>query len=99
MRASLSSTSPRTDIPEADTPPRKKACLTAPTPGFEIEESSAAGAARQPGPTETDIPEADTPPRKKACLTAPTPGFEIEESSAADYITTDPVDYGTWTYR
>nr|GFD43221.1 hypothetical protein [Tanacetum cinerariifolium] len=38
-----------TDIPETDIPPQKKACLT--TPGFEIGESSAAGAARQPGPT------------------------------------------------
>nr|GEZ70730.1 hypothetical protein [Tanacetum cinerariifolium] len=27
-----------TDIPEADMPPRKKACLTAPAPGFEIGE-------------------------------------------------------------
>nr|GFA22859.1 putative reverse transcriptase domain-containing protein [Tanacetum cinerariifolium] len=33
---------PMTDIPEADMPPRKRACLTAPTPGFEIGESSAA---------------------------------------------------------
>nr|GEX56490.1 hypothetical protein [Tanacetum cinerariifolium] len=55
MRALLLSTSPRTDIPEADMPPQKKACLTAPTPGFEIGESSAAGAARQPGPTESDL--------------------------------------------
>nr|GFD45828.1 hypothetical protein [Tanacetum cinerariifolium] len=53
MRALLSSTSPRTDIPETDMPPRKKACLT--TPGLEIGESSAAGAARQPGPTESDL--------------------------------------------
>nr|GFC37983.1 hypothetical protein [Tanacetum cinerariifolium] len=44
---------PMTDIPEADMPPRKKACLT--TPGFEIGESSAAGAARQLGPTESDL--------------------------------------------
>nr|GEY42570.1 hypothetical protein [Tanacetum cinerariifolium] len=34
MRALLPSTSCRTDIPEADMPPRKKACLTTPTPGF-----------------------------------------------------------------
>nr|GFD07942.1 hypothetical protein [Tanacetum cinerariifolium] len=34
-------------------PPRKKACLT--TLGLEIGESSAAGAARQPGPTESDL--------------------------------------------
>nr|GFB90518.1 hypothetical protein [Tanacetum cinerariifolium] len=53
MRALLSSTSPRTDIPEVDMPPQKKACLT--TPGFEIGESSAAGAARQLGPTESDL--------------------------------------------
>ncbi|GJW09534.1 hypothetical protein Tco_1575361 [Tanacetum coccineum] len=41
----------RTDIPEAEMPPRKRACLTTPAPGYEIGESSAAGAARQPGPT------------------------------------------------
>nr|GEU65563.1 hypothetical protein [Tanacetum cinerariifolium] len=35
---------PSTDIPEADMPPRKKACLTAPALGFEIRESFAAGA-------------------------------------------------------
>nr|GFA62971.1 hypothetical protein [Tanacetum cinerariifolium]GFA62995.1 hypothetical protein [Tanacetum cinerariifolium] len=38
MRALLPSTSRRTDIPEADMPPRKKACLTAPAPGFKIGE-------------------------------------------------------------
>ncbi|GJU90659.1 retrovirus-related pol polyprotein from transposon TNT 1-94 [Tanacetum coccineum] len=47
----LPPTSPRTDIPEAEMPPRKRACLTTPAPGYEIGESSAAGAARQPGPT------------------------------------------------
>ncbi|GKF49878.1 hypothetical protein Tco_0143129, partial [Tanacetum coccineum] len=58
MRAAVASppsllppTSPRIDIPEADMPPRKRACLTTPAPGYEIGESSAAGAARQPGPT------------------------------------------------
>nr|GEV56640.1 hypothetical protein [Tanacetum cinerariifolium] len=55
MRALLSSTYRKTDIPEADMPPRKRACLTTSTPGFEIRESSAAGAARQPGPTESDL--------------------------------------------
>nr|GEZ00711.1 hypothetical protein [Tanacetum cinerariifolium] len=55
MRALLLSTSRRTDIPEADVPPRKKDCLTTPAPGFEVGESSAAGAARQPGPTESDL--------------------------------------------
>nr|GFD05093.1 hypothetical protein [Tanacetum cinerariifolium] len=39
-----------TDIPEANMPPRKRACLTTPAPIFEVGESSAAGAARQPGP-------------------------------------------------
>ncbi|GJU35490.1 hypothetical protein Tco_1183844, partial [Tanacetum coccineum] len=53
---SLPSTSHRTDVPEAEMPPRKRACFTTPAPGCEIGESSAAGAARQPGPT----PEADT---------------------------------------
>ncbi|GKC41485.1 hypothetical protein Tco_1059207 [Tanacetum coccineum] len=36
------------DIPKADVPPQKRLCLTAPTPRFEIRESSAATAARQP---------------------------------------------------
>ncbi|GKB61055.1 putative reverse transcriptase domain-containing protein [Tanacetum coccineum] len=47
------STSRRADIPEADTPPRKRLLLTAPRPGCEVGESSAAAAARQPGPTMT----------------------------------------------
>ncbi|GKE13356.1 hypothetical protein Tco_1416907, partial [Tanacetum coccineum] len=46
---SLPSTSHRTDIPEAEMPPRKRACFATPAPGFEIGESSTAGAARQPG--------------------------------------------------
>ncbi|GKA69347.1 hypothetical protein Tco_0775411 [Tanacetum coccineum] len=46
----------RTDILEAEMLPQKRACFATPAPGLEIEESSAAGAARQPGPT----PEADT---------------------------------------
>nr|GEY18351.1 reverse transcriptase domain-containing protein [Tanacetum cinerariifolium] len=53
MRALLSPASPRTDTPETDMPPRKKACLT--TPGLEIGESFTAGAARQLGPTESDL--------------------------------------------
>nr|GEX09456.1 putative reverse transcriptase domain-containing protein [Tanacetum cinerariifolium] len=52
MRALLPSNFCRTDIPEADMPPRNKTCLTTPTPRFEVGKSSAAGAARQPGPTE-----------------------------------------------
>nr|GEZ02146.1 hypothetical protein [Tanacetum cinerariifolium] len=55
MRALLSSTSRRIDIPEADMPPQKRACLSTPTLGFKIRESSAAGAARQLGPTESDL--------------------------------------------
>ncbi|GKA32329.1 hypothetical protein Tco_0718696 [Tanacetum coccineum] len=46
----LPSTSHRTDVPEAEMPPQKRACFTIPAPGFEIGESSAAGAARQLGP-------------------------------------------------
>ncbi|GJS98080.1 hypothetical protein Tco_0819250 [Tanacetum coccineum] len=46
----LPSTSPRTDVPEAEMLPWKRACLTTPASGYEIRESSAAGAARQPGP-------------------------------------------------
>ncbi|GJR63327.1 hypothetical protein Tco_1505489 [Tanacetum coccineum] len=45
------STSRRADILEADTPPRKRLLLTAPTPRVEVGESSAAAAARQPGST------------------------------------------------
>nr|GEW68342.1 putative reverse transcriptase domain-containing protein [Tanacetum cinerariifolium] len=55
MRALLPSTSCRTDIPEADVPPQKRACLTTPVPGFEIGESSAVGAARQRWPTESNL--------------------------------------------
>ncbi|GJV63280.1 putative reverse transcriptase domain-containing protein [Tanacetum coccineum] len=38
-------------IPEADTPPQKRLLLTTPRPSCEVGESSAAAAARQPGPT------------------------------------------------
>ncbi|GKF32122.1 hypothetical protein Tco_0101920 [Tanacetum coccineum] len=47
------STSRRADIPKADMLPRKRLLLTTPRPGCEIRESSAAAAARQPGPTMT----------------------------------------------
>ncbi|GKF89241.1 hypothetical protein Tco_0263204, partial [Tanacetum coccineum] len=50
------STSHRTDILEAEMPPQKRVCLTTPALGLEIGESSAAGAARQPGTTlEADL--------------------------------------------
>nr|GEU36535.1 putative reverse transcriptase domain-containing protein [Tanacetum cinerariifolium] len=55
MRALLPSTSCRTDIPKADVPPQKRTCLTTPAPRFEVGESSAAGAAKKPGPTESDL--------------------------------------------
>nr|GEY90122.1 putative reverse transcriptase domain-containing protein [Tanacetum cinerariifolium] len=45
------STSRKAEIPKADTPSRKRLLLTAPRPGFEVGESSAAAAARQPGLT------------------------------------------------
>ncbi|GKA94777.1 hypothetical protein Tco_0816815 [Tanacetum coccineum] len=45
------SISRRADIPEADTPPRKRLLLTTPRPGCEVGESSTAAAARQLGPT------------------------------------------------
>ncbi|GKF52397.1 hypothetical protein Tco_0159307, partial [Tanacetum coccineum] len=45
------STSHRADIPEAGTPPQKRLLLTTPKPGCKVGESSAAAAARQPGPT------------------------------------------------
>ncbi|GJS28404.1 reverse transcriptase domain-containing protein [Tanacetum coccineum] len=46
----LPATDRREDVPEADVPPRKRLCLTAPTSRFEVGESStAAAAARQPG--------------------------------------------------
>ncbi|GJQ89819.1 hypothetical protein Tco_0000958 [Tanacetum coccineum] len=41
------STSRRADIPEADTPPRKRLLLTTPRPECEVRESSAAAATRQ----------------------------------------------------
>nr|GFB94747.1 hypothetical protein [Tanacetum cinerariifolium] len=55
MRALLPSTSRKTDIPEADVPPRKRACLTTLALGSEVGESSTTGATRQPGPIESDL--------------------------------------------
>ncbi|GKF34467.1 hypothetical protein Tco_0107667, partial [Tanacetum coccineum] len=45
------STSRRAEIPEANTPPRKRLLLTTPRPSYEVRESFAAAATRQPGPT------------------------------------------------
>nr|GEV98328.1 reverse transcriptase domain-containing protein [Tanacetum cinerariifolium] len=85
MRALLLSTSRRTDIPDVDMLPQKRVCLTTPTPEFEIGKSSAAGAARQPGPIESDLwrcrvkqSELDTTFRKR------TNEFEIRFEEAQD---------------
>nr|GEY43471.1 putative reverse transcriptase domain-containing protein [Tanacetum cinerariifolium] len=46
----------RTNILEAEIPPQKRDCFTTPALRIEVGESSAAGAARQPGPTlEVDL--------------------------------------------
>ncbi|GKG09891.1 hypothetical protein Tco_0338637, partial [Tanacetum coccineum] len=47
----LLSTSHRTDVPEAEMPPQKRACFTTSALGLEIGESSTASVARRPGPT------------------------------------------------
>ncbi|GJW42875.1 hypothetical protein Tco_0071674 [Tanacetum coccineum] len=44
------STSRRADIPEADTPPRKRLLLTTPRPGCEVGESSLLGSANEISP-------------------------------------------------
>nr|GFD20359.1 hypothetical protein [Tanacetum cinerariifolium] len=76
MRALLPSTSRRTNIPETDVPPLKRAYLTTPAPAFKVEESSAAGAARQPGPTK--VTELDTTVRQR------TDKFEVRFEEAQD---------------
>nr|GEV39369.1 hypothetical protein [Tanacetum cinerariifolium] len=112
-------------------PPRKRACLT--TLGFDIGESSVAGAAWQQGPTESDLRRCrveqegygitDTQDKivDKMMEITPTTLEGVNErvtewtslldrgrmslrdtGCGIDYpdnITTDPVDYGTWTYR
>ncbi|GKC12760.1 hypothetical protein Tco_1009542 [Tanacetum coccineum] len=45
----LLTTNHREDVPGANVPPQKRLCLTAPAPRFEVGDSSAAVAARQPG--------------------------------------------------
>nr|GEZ47565.1 hypothetical protein [Tanacetum cinerariifolium] len=145
MRALLPSTSHKTDIPDADMSPRKRACLTDPTPGFEIGESSAVGAARQPVPTESDhrrcrveqagygitntwdeivdkmmeiasttlegvnerVTGLDTTIRQRTDefeeFSRSSPCQDFRDTGCCidypDYVTTDPVDYGTWTHR
>nr|GEW80601.1 putative reverse transcriptase domain-containing protein [Tanacetum cinerariifolium] len=56
MRDLLPSTYYRTDIPDADMPPQKRACFTTLALELEVGESSAVGVARQPRPTlEADL--------------------------------------------
>nr|GFA26315.1 hypothetical protein [Tanacetum cinerariifolium] len=89
MRSLLLSTSRRTDIPEVDVPPRKRACLTTLVPGFKVGESSAAGAARQPGPTESDLR------RYSVEQTALSPGYVVDYDPEKDEKDPkeDPADY------
>nr|GFC60294.1 hypothetical protein [Tanacetum cinerariifolium] len=47
----LPATDRKEDVLEADVPPWKRLCLTAPAPRFEVGESSAAATARQPNVT------------------------------------------------
>nr|GEU35902.1 hypothetical protein [Tanacetum cinerariifolium] len=75
-----------TNIPKADVPPQKRACLTTPAPRFKVDESSIAGAARRPRPTESDLrryrvekAELDTTVRQR------TDEFEIRLEEAQDY--------------
>nr|GEW39770.1 putative reverse transcriptase domain-containing protein [Tanacetum cinerariifolium] len=58
MRALLPSNSRMTDIPEDDVPCQKRTFLTTPDLESKVGQSSAAGVARQPGPTESDLREA-----------------------------------------
>ncbi|GJU01264.1 hypothetical protein Tco_1111602 [Tanacetum coccineum] len=51
QRDALPSPVHETEIPEICLPLHKRPCRTAPTPGYEVEESSVAGAARQDGLT------------------------------------------------
>ncbi|GJS93412.1 putative ribonuclease H-like domain-containing protein [Tanacetum coccineum] len=49
MSSLLPSIDHREDVPDANVPPQKRFCLTAPAPRFEVGESLVAVAARQPG--------------------------------------------------
>nr|GEU70246.1 hypothetical protein [Tanacetum cinerariifolium] len=77
MRALLPSTSRMTDIPEADMPPRKRACLTTPALEFEIGETFAIASTTLKGVNER-VTELDTIVRKR------TNEFEIRFEEAQD---------------
>ncbi|GKE20193.1 hypothetical protein Tco_1431705 [Tanacetum coccineum] len=69
----LPSTSHRDDLPEADMLLRKRARFTAPTGRFEVGESSAAAATRQPG---LDVASMDATP---GCMMSREVGYGIED--------------------
>ncbi|GJZ63478.1 hypothetical protein Tco_0619899, partial [Tanacetum coccineum] len=54
QRDALPSPVHETEMPEICLPLRKRPCRTTPGPGYEVGESSAAGAARQVGPTKAE---------------------------------------------
>nr|GEV21175.1 putative reverse transcriptase domain-containing protein [Tanacetum cinerariifolium] len=85
----------REEIPKADIPPCKRLCLTAPTPRFEVGESSTASAARQPslGATGTtdygffDMEEASTTLEGvNARVTEPAKTYERDTQDLYDHL-------------
>ncbi|GKD13585.1 hypothetical protein Tco_1197992, partial [Tanacetum coccineum] len=79
-----------TEIPEICLPLRKRPCHTAPTPGYEVGESSTAGAVRQHGPATAG---ADL--YGFADMLDASPGRQ--RSSELGYGITDTWDPGDWT--
>ncbi|GJX65700.1 hypothetical protein Tco_0300043 [Tanacetum coccineum] len=98
----LPSTSPRTDVPKAEMPPRKRACLTTPALGCEIGESSAAGAVRQPKEGRPESCQALIPPIRQRTEEFERPHVRSTGGTGLplDYQTTHfrPVDFSAWTY-
>ncbi|GKF03686.1 hypothetical protein Tco_0030609, partial [Tanacetum coccineum] len=78
----LPATDHREDVPEADVPPQKRLCLTAPAPRFEVGESSAAATTRQPGldiTPATDYRFVDTVDATPRCHMSIEVGYEITD--------------------
>nr|GFC79547.1 hypothetical protein [Tanacetum cinerariifolium] len=92
MRALLPSTSRRTDIPEADMPPRKRACLTTLAPEFEIGESSAAGPEHPPSPDYVPDPEHPPPPVEIPYVPEPEYPELCADSDPEEDLEEDPED-------
>ncbi|GKD55156.1 hypothetical protein Tco_1288543 [Tanacetum coccineum] len=90
QRDALPSPVHETEIPEICLPLRKRLCHTAPTLGYEVGESSAAGAARQHGPATAG---ADL--YGFADMLDAAPGRQ--RSSELGYDITDTWDPGDWT--